>query len=100
MADLRKVLEKHGISPARFLEKVRSPESCRWRKGRDCYEVPSEYVINAFLWGPPGSFEQEFWDELHCKWEDMESHDKWLELEAALGWTTTLEDDLREVNDG
>ena len=101
MSDLRELLESYDISPEWFLEKVRGPEGCRWREERSALygdRRPDEYVLAAFMWlSVPCPAGRAGWLTINAEWEAFRVHERWLELEAAMGWLDPLEAELLEV---
>ena len=98
--ELPDLLRENGVDPEAFLERTREHWAHReshWSWG--VAELIPDYVIRAMEWDsqPEGWY---FWVDLHGKWLEADSRDRWLALEAAMRMLDPLEAELLEVGDG
>ena len=103
--NLPDLLRKRGIDPEDFLIRAkahRDLQSYTWpqlRAGkRDIGSYRRGYVNSVFYWEyQPEKYA--FWETLDSEWRYADVKDRWLELEAAMGWLDPLEAELMEVKD-
>ena len=98
MARLQDILLDHGIDPELFLKFAGTEEARRFRSSPDdnVKSDPGLYVLSAFSWSetrhPPVA-----WIDVDMAWESSGPQERWLDLEAALGWLDPMECELRRV---